>query len=151
MKSTPGGTRVERKNSWETEPDPCFVPKCHRLAAQHALGIPMCAEHYCELHWQFRFAPQPVVYYVEWGKGDRVKIGTTVHLRQRLYRLKGDGGASLLAVEPGSYALERERHRQFAGARIRGELFRRTGELEQHIREAARLYAQFANVGYGPL
>lgn len=39
-----------------------------------------------------------------------IKIGTTVHLDQRMKTL----GANLVAVEPGDQDLERDRHRQFA-------------------------------------
>lgn len=52
---------------------------------------------------------EPLVYYVL--RGGLIKIGTTTQLRQRLVALKID---ELLAVEPGSYDLERRRHAEFA-------------------------------------
>lgn len=49
------------------------------------------------------------VYYIRWG--DRIKIGTSTDVRSRLGQLYYD---ELLAIEPGGYAHERERHTQFA-------------------------------------
>jgi len=72
-----------------------------------------------------------IVYYVRFG--DRVKIGTTVNLRQRLMSLPHD---EVLVTEPGSYALERKRHKEFASSRItpRGEWFAYDDALKEHIR-----------------
>lgn len=60
-----------------------------------------------------RTAHAPVVYYAR--RGSLIKIGTTVKLRPRLLDLKIE---ELLAIEPGSYDLEKRRHEQFADSRI---------------------------------
>lgn len=54
-----------------------------------------------------------VVYYLRWG--DRIKIGTSRNLPGRMQQIWHD---ELLAVEPGSYDLERKRHGEFAEHRI---------------------------------
>jgi hypothetical protein len=75
--------------------------------------------------------PREVVYYVAFG--GRIKIGTTIDLKQRLRAIHHD---QLLAVEPGGYDIEGERHRQFASARVAGqrEWFEPSDELRVHIR-----------------
>jgi hypothetical protein len=74
--------------------------------------------------------PGGVVYYVR--RGRFVKIGTTSKLRTRMRDLMPD---EVLAVEPGSYRLERMLHTRFADARISPdcEYFRLTDELAGHI------------------
>lgn len=67
------------------------------------------------------------VYYVRFG--DRVKIGTSTGLRNRLSGVPHD---TLLAVEPGSYDVERGRHGQFAQYRIKGEWFQAHDEILRH-------------------
>ena len=77
---------------------------------------------------------QAVVYYVH--KGDRIKIGTTTIGEKRW---KTHGGA-LLATEPGSHALERQRHERFAASRIgASEWFQATPELLAWIATLQRL------------
>lgn len=72
----------------------------------------------------------PVVYYLRFG--DRIKIGTTSDLRSRLAALPpGD----LLAIEPGTYDLERQRHTQFALHHLAGEWFQDGAALQDHIRQ----------------
>ena len=72
-----------------------------------------------------------VVYYVQIG--DYIKIGYTTRLRSRLRDLRIDA-QSLLAIEPGSPDLERERHKQFTKDRIsRRENFHPSTELMTHI------------------
>lgn len=70
------------------------------------------------------------VYYIR--RGPFVKIGTTTNLRTRMRDLMPD---EILAVEPGSYTLERTLHGRFAALRIAPdcEYFRLTDELESHI------------------
>lgn len=70
-----------------------------------------------------RFAPsqedasvEGQVYYLRFG--DRYKIGFTTNLKARLNSLPYD---ELLAVEPGSFKLERERHAMFASTRVEGQ------------------------------
>ncbi len=69
------------------------------------------------------------VYYLR--VGERVKIGFSVDIRQRMRAYPH--GSTLLAVEPGSYELERQRHQQFANARQSGrEWFRPCPEIDAH-------------------
>ena len=70
----------------------------------------------------------PCVYYMRFG--DRVKIGTTTNLLLRLEAIPHD---ELLATEPGSMALEKQRHKQFKLLQVNGEWFRHTGALAEHI------------------
>jgi hypothetical protein len=72
----------------------------------------------------------PVVYYLRFG--DRVKIGTSINLKKRLQALQYD---ALLAVEPGSYGLEKQRHEQFANDRLIGEWFSESAALQSHVRD----------------
>src|ERR1039458_2410411 len=87
----------------------------------------------------------PLVYYAM--RDGLIKIGTTTQIRRRL---AAQGIDELLAVEPGSFDLETERHAQFAEhklSRRRGtgrgrgsgpaEWFRPGGDLMAHI-EALR-------------
>ena len=55
----------------------------------------------------------PVIYYIRWG--DRIKIGTSENVRQRLHNLYHD---EVLALEPGGRTLERRRHAQFADYKL---------------------------------
>lgn len=84
----------------------------------------------CERAGVFHPAPVPCVYYAE--RNGRIKIGTTGNLPRRLYGLHWP---MPLAVEPGSFDVERERHDQFAGLRIdqASEWFRPGADLLAHI------------------
>lgn len=77
-----------------------------------------------------------VVYYVLVADG-LVKIGTTGHTLERMGKIKTDGRKArdnVLALEFGSFELERERHEQFAHLRDgKTERFALTPELQQHI------------------
>lgn len=75
----------------------------------------------------------PIVYYMRIG--NRVKIGTSANLRQRLETFNPE---ELMATEPGGHELERARHAQFHHLRTRGEWFRHEAELAQHIEELRR-------------
>lgn len=136
----------------ETCPIPC---KDGGLCGKPVIDapFPICERHVMTLHlWEARQAEQTerlpretmaafrsaalddqsVVYYVRLP-GDRIKIGTTVNLATRLggLRVKAD---ALLATEPGSYDLEKVRHKQFASDRIgRIEDFRPSETLMSHI------------------
>lgn len=75
--------------------------------------------------------PEGIVYYVR--RGDAIKIGTTVNYTQRMRDLMPD---EILAVEPGSYSVEHERHQQFqryAYFPVRSEYFCPSQELKEHI------------------
>lgn len=83
-------------------------------------------------------AAQSVVYYVRIG--DRVKIGYTVNLRQRLSALRADINA-VLATEPGGRAEEAQRHSQFAAERFgRREDFNPSRRLLDHIARIRELH-----------
>ncbi len=69
-----------------------------------------------------------VVYYMRIG--DRVKIGTSASLAQRLETINPE---ELMATERGDRRVESRRHRQFADLRVHGEWFRLEGALIQHI------------------
>jgi Meiotically up-regulated gene 113 len=81
-----------------------------------------------ERHAAARGRKNEVVYYIRFR--DRIKIGTTRNLRQRLYELPYD---ELLAIEPGGREVERERHEQFAASRVIGEWFEPDTALLKHI------------------
>lgn len=83
--------------------------------------------------WDAGFCQQQsphVVYYIRFG--NRVKIGTTANLAQRLAALPHD---EILATEPGSYDLEKRRHQQLRASRIYAnrEWFHLTDEVRKHI------------------
>jgi hypothetical protein len=71
-----------------------------------------------------------VVYYFRRGK--YVKIGTTINLKQRMRELVPD---QVLAVEPGSYKLERQLHTRFRRDKCPSlrEYFLLSSELQAHI------------------
>ena len=73
-----------------------------------------------------------VTYYVRLG--NRVKIGTTTHLANRLQHIPCE---ELLAVEPGGVDVERERHRQFQQLRVTGEWFEYAEPLISHVAQLA--------------
>jgi hypothetical protein len=76
--------------------------------------------------------PRPrvdVVYYIRFD--DRMKIGTSSNLRQRMSRLWHD---ELVALERGGRARERMRHAQFAQWRMgKSEWFELSSELLDHV------------------
>lgn len=77
-----------------------------------------------------------VVYYIRFG--DRIKIGTTRNVWKRVRAIPVD---RILATEPGSYELERERHEQFGEFRHGNtEWFRDCPEIRQHINALRREY-----------
>ncbi|MFE6079986.1 GIY-YIG nuclease family protein [Streptomyces virginiae] len=73
-----------------------------------------------------------VVYYIR--RGNLIKIGTTTNLRRRMAALMPD---EILAVEPGDWVLEQQRHRQFGDQRIsrQGEYFFPGPALRRHVAE----------------
>ncbi|MGW4603714.1 GIY-YIG nuclease family protein [Streptomyces sp. NPDC004532] len=79
--------------------------------------------------------PDGIVYYVR--RGNFIKIGTTRSFSARMNNIKPD---EILAVEPGSYSLENQRHQQFEEHRhgrdergTRSEYFHPSDELKAHI------------------
>lgn len=74
--------------------------------------------------------PDGVVYYIR--RGEFVKIGTTTRYRSRMQALRPD---EVLAVEPGSYSVEDQRHRQFASSQFHpgSEYFRIHDDLISHV------------------
>jgi hypothetical protein len=77
----------------------------------------------------------PLVYYAR--RGDLIKIGTTTQIKRRLTDQAFD---ELLAVEPGSFDLEWQRHVQFGGSlankrRGQNEWFHPGETLLAHIKE----------------
>ena len=110
-------------------------------------GIPLCPNHQGILKGAFKaeflaetnVGPRQfreVVYYTTWPDADVVKIGTSTRLRTRMHGLSSGlkGRARLLVVEPGSFALERKRHREFKAVRKSGtELFRLVPLIQEHI------------------
>lgn len=74
---------------------------------------------------------QSVVYYLDFG--DRVKIGYTTSLAERLVGLRANAD-QVLATERGGHGLENQRHAEFAHLRIgRREDFRKGPNLMEHI------------------
>jgi hypothetical protein len=83
-----------------------------------------------------QMAATGVVYYIR--RGEFVKIGTTIRLKSRMQALAPD---EVLAVEPGSYQLERRMHKRFAHlqAPFMREYFRIEPELTDHIAKVVEL------------
>lgn len=117
------------------------IRKCHvPQPAPHPVQLPPTRDAAMS-RWRSRgrFSQVPdvgsVVYYMRIG--NRVKIGTSTNLRDRLEAINPE---ELLALEAGDARLERRRHRQFAALRTHGEWFRLEGALRDHI-EALRAAA----------
>jgi hypothetical protein len=121
----------------------CAIRGCEARASELVGGVALCEADRKRLATAFQEAgvTRPygeVVYYVTWRGSSLVKIGTSTRLRTRLHSLSSGsrGRAILAAVEPGSFALERRRHREFRDLRKPGtELFRIAPLLTEHIRE----------------
>jgi len=118
-------------------------------------GLPadLCADHVAELQqmwrtdrpeddkaaWErFRTGSQrparlPLVYYVRFA--DRIKIGTTANLAERLREVPHD---VLLGVEAGGRDVEGKRHEQFRELRLTREWFRAAQPLLDHIAQLGR-------------
>lgn len=73
----------------------------------------------------------PVVYFLR--NGNRIKIGTTTHLRERVKRLALRLDDVIVAVQGGA-DVERAMHRRFAAYRVGGtEWFEEAGELAAFV------------------
>lgn len=112
-------------------PSPCVACGA-RIGVRYPSGW-VCAS--CE--WVFGISPDgelprqriEVVYYIRFD--DRMKIGTSSNLRQRMSRLWHD---ELVALERGGRARERMRHAQFGQWRMgRTEWFELAPELLDHV------------------
>lgn len=152
-----GSGRVHSRPEWSD----CCWPGCMRLA--EGGGPPLCQKHINDViedheREKIRWTAEAIaegrreseqraaihaaerarigegqsqVYYVRIG--DRVKIGYSINLKQRLNALRVPESA-LLATEPGGRQLERERHLQFAAERVgRREDFNPSRRLLAHI------------------
>lgn len=99
-----------------------------RVEAEAGISAGALAELWTE---RLRESRQPVVYYAR--VDGYIKIGTTLDVRTRMIQLRAE---CVLATEPGSFELERRRHRQFrlSKAPVGTELFVETEELVAHIR-----------------
>lgn len=92
---------------------------------------------------RLRLEAQSVVYYVRIG--DRIKIGYTTNLSQRMAALRVEPH-NLLATEPGGRRLEAERHEQFADYRFgRREDFIDAQAIREHIQELQERAAEQAS------
>lgn len=78
-----------------------------------------------------------VVYYMKLG--DLVKIGISKRIAQRVMAFNPQ---RVLAVEPGSHALETVRHHQFTELHEHGEWFRYEQPLKEHIRQLPERFKQ---------
>lgn len=120
----------------EFRDEPEILPKIAWLAQLYAAGAELTEEHIRRAARTVKVAvvserkkyATAVVYYVR--VGDRCKIGTTVNLQSRMQSLCPE---EILATEPGSYAVESRRHKQFARLRTAGEWFEYRDELVEHV------------------
>lgn len=119
---------------------PCSTSTCISPGALVIPGLWLCEGHEKALRTALLpdvLVPDTgaVVYYISWRGADTVKIGTTTNLPMRTRALSRSGRpARVLVAEPGSYYLERKRHRQFASLRAPGsEEFRWAPLLSDHI------------------
>lgn len=112
-------------------PSPC-------LACGSRVGIRYPSGWVCAVcEWVYGTVPDAelppprveVVYYIRFG--DRMKIGTTANLGQRMRQLWHE---ELVALERGGRARERQRHEQFAQWRLgKSEWFTLAPELVDHV------------------
>lgn len=85
-------------------------------------------DHGKDDRWDPRPDPDPVVYYLRLG--NRIKIGFSTNVRKRA---SGLGVEEILATEPGSFELEKQRHREFVEYRVTHEWFEQGPRLLEHI------------------
>lgn len=112
---------------------PISVCKQHMHIAEKWLADTLAAKATAQV------APAGIVYYLRFG--DRIKIGTTTNLRNRLQSLPHD---EVLVTEPGDRDLEQMRHAQFGHARVskRGEWFHMHPDLMSHIDMLTKHYSE---------
>jgi hypothetical protein len=134
----------------------CAIRGCDRRAAELTAGIALCRPHCETLSSALKTPPKlfrEVVYYATWTGENSIKIGTSSAIVPRLRALSTGhkGRARVLAAEPGSFSIERKRHREFRVARKPGtELFRATPQIMNHIsriRADWPTWAELAGIG----
>lgn len=137
----------------------CAATACWVESARFLADIPVCAEHERRLMVELAANATPVdqqpatwthlVYYaVPRDDTERIKIGTTVNIHSRMRSLRRP---RLLVVEPGSFELEKKRHRQFSAHRQNGEWFRFDSAINAHIswlRRENPLWRQVSDAGH---
>lgn len=156
-----GATRMSDSPSVDAEAV-CSSEECWRSAQRWIeLPAPLCAEHMIQMavvlkkvYGVFLDAgvervptrgpklPEKlnslegihVVYYLQFG--DRIKIGTSRNLKERLKSIPHD---KMLAVELGGIPTESKRHQQFQKWGLTGEWFEMAPPLMAHIAELQRL------------
>lgn len=106
---------------------PQDIPRRVLINAHHQnmRGIPVTRD---DIDGWANEQPEGVVYYLAFN--GLIKIGTSTNVKSRISSLPHD---ELLATEPGSYELEKQRHRQFHHLRYKGEWFNPGPELQAHI------------------
>lgn len=116
----------------------CCWPECHNPA--HG-DMPICFVHAYLAHQQVDelladeqpAKPKTSLLYYLMLSPTSVKIGTTTDLVRRVAALRSEL-QYVVAVEPGDYRTETQRHREFATDRItRREDFRLSDRLKAHI------------------
>lgn len=77
-----------------------------------------------------------MIYFLHDAQADRIKIGTTIRLTERLaaHKRKHGWNAVVLGVMRGSYADEATIHQRFAHLSLGAEMFRDDEELMEFIR-----------------
>jgi len=85
-------------------------------------------------HYPARVVKVSDVYFIG-GETGPIKIGESSNVRNRFSDLQASSPVvlSVLATCPGGSKAEREYHRRFASARLHGEWFSRTPEIEAEI------------------
>jgi hypothetical protein len=139
--------------------DECCAPDCDRVA-EPEYPTPLCAHHIVGVIRRYqqqletmqrvhpglterlvsrqeaevckpRRKPSHVVYFLRFG--DRVKIGTSGNLEQRLQVVPHD---EVIGTIPGDVTMEREWHDRWAKLRLVGEWFQAVPELLAAIHQA---------------
>jgi hypothetical protein len=129
----------------------CIWPNCE--AQTGVASVPLCNRHALKVYHEVRAAgvdagaitydgellispdaaerggrTRGLVYCIRFG--DRVKIGWTADLKQRLKALPYD---EVIAVTPGAVADEQAVHRRFALLRLTGEWFKDDPEIREFV------------------
>lgn len=119
----------------------CCSPNCPKTATKQVATLPLCPDHYHRLETQIAqtYSPKPPavppsgrlldddlhewVYFVQLD--EVIKIGVSIHPSDRIRLFSTYGHhVTVLALERGSYALEKRLHRRFAEHRAQVGLSR---------------------------